>query len=378
MGLISCAAQYNIIGVIDEGSDRGIVGLAASENCPEQSVAAPTWEGVMSENNQYAGFWARVAAASLDMAIITLVALALGIAGATVGGIVAMIAGIVNLFFGLLYGPVLESSARQATIGKQMLGLQVTDIDGNRTSFLRALGRNLAKIISSIPMGIGFLMAAFTGKKQALHDIVASCLVVRTAPSQFLKAVLLAILGTAVVAGAGGAYIYYVLMPQMKAEVMGGLESAMKPQTAPRPAPAPAPQTAAPKPPASSATATATAPAPASPTAQAPDFDRLAGAPLSGFDKPNTVRAGPAILELSSFFNTSFWLRVNLPQIRDIDVGPPPEITVTRVLDGAGKNWYDTANTFEKDAFFRRARLNPEARPVPHFTGTRTVNIVRG
>ncbi len=164
-------------------------------------------------------------------------------------------------------------------------------------------------------------------------------------------------------------------MPQIKGELMGGLEDAMKgggmtPQPAPAPRPAPAPQAAAPKP-------AAPAPTPAA-AAAAANFDALAGAPLSGYDKPNTVRAGPAILELSAFFPTSFWVKVNLPQIKDIDVGPPPEVMVNKVLDGTGKNYYDPTNTFEKDSFFRRARLSAEARPVPHLTGTRTVNIERG
>lgn len=327
----------------------------------------------MSDNGQYAGFWARVAASSLDMSIIVLIALALGMAGTVGGEIVALAAGVINFFVALLYGPVLESSARQATFGKQMLGLQVTDVEGNRTSFLRALGRNLAKIISYIPLCIGFLMVAFTAKKQGLHDMVAGCVVVRTGPSHLLKAILITVLGTAVMAGAGGAYVYYVLMPQIKGELMGGLDDAMKggamkPQPAPAPRPAPAPQAAAPKPAAPAAAA----------AAAAAEFDALAGAPLSGYDKPNTVRAGPAILELGAFFPTSLWVKVNLPQIRNIDVGSPPEVTVTKVLDGAGKNWYDPTNTFEKDPFFRRARLSAEAKPVPHLTGTRTVNLQRG
>ena len=95
-------------------------------------------------------------------------------------------------------------------------------------------------------------------------------------------------------------------------------------------------------------------------------------------DRPNTVRAGPAIVELASFFPNSFWLKVNLPMIKDIEVGPAPELTVAKVLDSAGKNWYDPTNTFEKDAFFRRARLAPEPKPVLHMEGTRTVNIEKG
>ena len=59
------------------------------------------------------------------------------------------------------------------------MGLYVTDLGGNRIGFGRASLRYWAKIISSIILMIGYLMAAFTGKKQALHDIIASCLVLK-------------------------------------------------------------------------------------------------------------------------------------------------------------------------------------------------------
>ena len=59
------------------------------------------------------------------------------------------------------------------------LSIRVTDTAGQRISFLRALGRNLAKIISGAILLIGYIMAAFTERKQALHDIIAQCLVVR-------------------------------------------------------------------------------------------------------------------------------------------------------------------------------------------------------
>ena len=59
------------------------------------------------------------------------------------------------------------------------LGIQVTDLQGNRVSFGRALGRTLAKILSAIILYIGFIMAAFTEKKQGLHDMVAGTLVVK-------------------------------------------------------------------------------------------------------------------------------------------------------------------------------------------------------
>jgi uncharacterized RDD family membrane protein YckC len=56
----------------------------------------------------------------------------------------------------------------------------VTDLQGRRITFARASGRFFAKIITGlIPLGIGYIMAGFTEKKQALHDMIASCLVLR-------------------------------------------------------------------------------------------------------------------------------------------------------------------------------------------------------
>lgn len=78
-----------------------------------------------------------------------------------------------------LYSAGLESSAWQATLGKKMLGLKVTDLTGQRLSFARATGRHFGKYLSSLTLLIGFAMAGFTGKKQALHDLIAKTLVVR-------------------------------------------------------------------------------------------------------------------------------------------------------------------------------------------------------
>ena len=78
-----------------------------------------------------------------------------------------------------LYFAVQESSWRQATIGKNIMGLKVTDEYGERLSFGRATGRHFGKILSSMILAIGYFMAGFTEKKQALHDMIAGTLVVK-------------------------------------------------------------------------------------------------------------------------------------------------------------------------------------------------------
>ena len=79
---------------------------------------------------------------------------------------------------GWLYWAGLESSGLQATLGKRVVGLMVTDMAGQRISFGRATGRYFGKILSAMLFYVGFLMAAFTDKKQALHDMLAGTLVV--------------------------------------------------------------------------------------------------------------------------------------------------------------------------------------------------------
>jgi uncharacterized RDD family membrane protein YckC len=79
-----------------------------------------------------------------------------------------------------LYFALMESSARRGTLGKLVLGLFVTDLQGRRVSFARATGRFFSKIITGlIPFFIGYIMAGFTEKRQALHDMIAGCLVLK-------------------------------------------------------------------------------------------------------------------------------------------------------------------------------------------------------
>jgi len=270
-----------------------------------------------TQDVEYAGFWARFAALLVDSAIIVIIVLAIGIATA-VAGTAAMLIGQVAVFtVYLLYWPVMESSSRQATFGKSLVGIQVTDLNGARLSFARAFLRNLAKIISAIPMDIGFLLAAFTRRKQALHDIITNCLVVRAGPSHFIKALAAGVGGLVIAAGCAGAYVYYVVMPQMKTEVTGAMQEAMKgapaaksvsatPAKVPTSAPAGA-QPSAPAPgapttvsaaaqPASTTVAAAAAPEPAkpAPAAQksAPAKPAAATLPLAQMAKADKPAAG--------------------------------------------------------------------------------------
>lgn len=149
-------------------------------------------------NVMYAGFWLRFAAHLIDGIVLAIPGVA--IAGLFVVKIIAMLGDfedidlsdiwpIINLMIVLgtvlsvlkwLYFALMESSSRQATLGKLLLGIKVTDLSGHRISFLRASGRFFGKILSGMILSIGFIMAGFTEKKQALHDMLAGTLVVRT------------------------------------------------------------------------------------------------------------------------------------------------------------------------------------------------------
>jgi len=84
----------------------------------------------------------------------------------------------------ILYFVWPESSPWQATLGKKLFGLQVTDMNGKRISFWRSLGRNFGILISAFTFCIGYLMCLWTKKKQCLHDKMAGCLVVDTIPEK--------------------------------------------------------------------------------------------------------------------------------------------------------------------------------------------------
>jgi uncharacterized RDD family membrane protein YckC len=156
---------------------------------PARPQAAPT---------HYAGFWIRVAAWFIDAVLLGIVN---GVISAFFGGglstmikpgqdassinFAAVFATmgtliLVTLAIQFVYFAYLESSEKQATVGKMILGLKVTDLNGRRISFARAAGRFFGKFLSSMILGIGYIMVGFTEKKQGLHDMVASTLVVST------------------------------------------------------------------------------------------------------------------------------------------------------------------------------------------------------
>lgn len=103
---------------------------------------------------------------------------ALGLASGIMGAGLAI--QVVSWAIGGIYFVMMESSAKQATLGKMVMGLKVTDLNGNRINPTTAVIRYIGRIVSGMIMMIGYIMAAFTAKKQALHDIMASTLVLKS------------------------------------------------------------------------------------------------------------------------------------------------------------------------------------------------------
>lgn len=131
------------------------------------------------EDVEYAGFWNRVGAIMIDGIILAIpLKLLEYLVGNSSQGIIILIA-LIDIIVRWLYFVLQESSSSRATIGKKALGIKVIDMNGEQLSFGRATGRHFGKIISSIILFIGFVMAGFTEKKQALHDIMAKTLVIK-------------------------------------------------------------------------------------------------------------------------------------------------------------------------------------------------------
>jgi uncharacterized RDD family membrane protein YckC len=168
-------------------------------NCGTPLPAASAIAAVPVYTARYGGFWIRLLAFIIDATIVKVASWPLFFLTMRQGiteiirnhsgepdpaTIMALVSGgamfLLSTFtLGWLYEAFMLSSDRQATLGKMALGLKVTDLNGQPISFGRATGRHFAKFLSGLVACIGFIIAAFTERKQALHDMLASTLVVK-------------------------------------------------------------------------------------------------------------------------------------------------------------------------------------------------------
>ncbi len=158
----------------------------AAEPAIKQPATVPT-------TPKFAGFWFRTLALVIDIVLCQVatfilvlpIGFALGASMAGTSSLSIIAAGGEGLGFVLgtliqwLWFTIAESSKWQATVGKKMVGLKVTDESGERVGFGKANGRYWSKILSCLILWIGFVMVAFTEKKQGLHDKMAGTLVVK-------------------------------------------------------------------------------------------------------------------------------------------------------------------------------------------------------
>jgi len=190
----ACGQPISAVAPLGAAPARPAPGLPAPYAPPALAPLLPS---------PYAGFWLRVVAHLIDDLLLSIgfgILALIGVAIVGIGslrtmfegmngedpqipaGIISAIIllGIVCMVLAWIYNAAMESSRHQGTLGKMALGLIVTDLQGRPIGFGHASGRYFAKIITGlIPLGIGYAMAGFTEKKQALHDMIASCLVLR-------------------------------------------------------------------------------------------------------------------------------------------------------------------------------------------------------
>jgi uncharacterized RDD family membrane protein YckC len=173
----------------------GFAAAAGTPNVAPYSPAAPPYQAIAPVAGvHYGGFWIRVVAAIIDTIILRVVVAPVGIIFGSLGLAGGMMTGVPHIGLHLLGGGVtalllifgswlyeafMESSSYQATLGKMIFGMKVTDLNGNRISFERATGRHFAKWLSAMILFIGYIMVGFTERKQGLHDLLAGTLVRR-------------------------------------------------------------------------------------------------------------------------------------------------------------------------------------------------------
>ncbi len=150
-------------------------------------------------SDDYAGFWLRVVAFIIDSIVLSVLYLLLILplydylvpqpaidTGFTTQGTTLVqqiwmpdVSQVVLLLVGIAYYAVMEASRHQASLGKLALELKVTDAAGDRLSLSRSVLRNASKLISALLLMAGYLAAAFTRRKQAIHDLIAGALVLK-------------------------------------------------------------------------------------------------------------------------------------------------------------------------------------------------------
>jgi uncharacterized RDD family membrane protein YckC len=175
-----------------------VIPVANAVAVPAAAAPALAYAPPVATGPEYGGFWLRVVAMLLDGVVLSVVitpiiflvmfpAVKQAVDDAQRGSqdppmeLFARMFAVIPLIYlvNWLYDSLLTCSSWQGTVGKRVLRLKVIDQAGNRVSFGRATGRSLSKIFLSGILYVGYIMVAFTDRKQGLHDMIAATYVVR-------------------------------------------------------------------------------------------------------------------------------------------------------------------------------------------------------
>ncbi len=311
-----------------------------------------------------AGFWLRLVAAIIDGMIAQsfLIVLSAGLAFTLKGDIPSWIPFLLWIVTAL-YFIGMEASAKQATIGKMIAGVRVTDANGARISFLRSLGRYGMKVVSAMFPPI-FLMIAFTDRKRALHDMVAGTLVIKYKESHIGRLILI-LMAIVLLLGLGtGAFAYFVVWPKISESMntfsvqldgddaqtlyknLDSDKAAFDEATGERP------MTAA-------------------------QYEALLSKPLVGVEDEygdSSAYAGPAYIA----FDGSRRLDVAMPVVPNmVGVTKTNYIKINHIYSKAGKEMNDPENSFQKDLFFSDFDPDLELYPVSHLHDGRNLYLLK-
>lgn len=327
---------------------------------PLNVVPPPVFEPIV----EYAGFWYRVAASFFDGALTFFFGFGFGIILVIFNlPIPQIISDIVPLLIFWLYFSLMESSDKQATVGKRIFGIRVTDINGNKISFLRATGRTFAKFLSVITLGIGFLMIAFTKKKQGLHDVVSETVVVKQDESHVWKAILVSFVSFLIILGMVVAYGYFVLWPTLIKYFFTNITIVTEPNKISNIEPQDEQVVSKPNELVSFSEM---------------EYDALLSKPLTGLEGTNV---GPAVLNISDFWEDEkphIWIDVMLPELPNFDFNRSlTKVAINSVQNKNGQNIYDPSNNFETE-FFQSFTVSEISDPITHLQGIRDVYLISG
>jgi uncharacterized RDD family membrane protein YckC len=377
---------------IEEGFSA--IGLT-SQAVPLTPSPTPNTEPLTNAVNStqtiaYAGFWLRVLASIIDGFIVNLIIalfsfLYLWFFVKNNDSFAGNTQAVVRIFYfivWIIYCPFIESRGG-ATLGKKIIGLKVLNGNGEPVGFFRSLGRNLAKIISSLILMIGFMMAGFTKKKQGLHDFIAGCIVIKSKKINAGKiwAVIILIIGVSV-----GLVILTIAQLTLvistlfnpknintidvrswqpttstESQSWNTTDTDLSNQTTQN-----------------EATETNNSTLNTFIPLSSEEYDTYFSQPIMGLDKKNYVSgsrtyAGPALIILS----TPSFLRIALPIIPNLEENNDYAwIDLTSITTRNGKEILDNESPFEQEILFKGLNFTKDSEPIEFLSASRKLHYL--